>query len=39
MYKRNKTKVELDVDVVNKLIKLKEMGDTYSSVIRRLLEK
>ncbi len=39
MYKRNKTKVELDVDVVNKLIKLKEMGDTYSSVIRKLLEK
>lgn len=39
MYKRNKTKVELDVDVVNKLIKLKEMGDTYSSVIRKLLKK
>ncbi len=39
MYKRNKTKVELDVDVVNKLIKMKEMGDTYSSVIRKLLKK
>ncbi len=39
MYKGNKTKVELDVDVVNKLIKMKEMGDTYSSVIRKLLEK
>ena len=35
----NKTKVELETDILNQLIKLKEVGDTYSDVIRRLLEK
>ena len=34
----DKTKVQLDKDVVNSLIKLKEVGDTYSDVIRRLLK-
>jgi len=35
----NKVKVQLGRDVVNSLIKLKEVGDTYSDVIRRLLRK
>lgn len=34
-----KVKVQLDEDIVNELIKLKKIGDTYSSVIRRLLKK
>lgn len=34
---KSKTKVELDTDVVNKLIPLKKVGDSYSDVIRRLL--
>ncbi len=34
-----KVKVELDRDVVNELIKLKEVGDTYSDVVKRLLPK
>jgi len=33
----DKVKVQLDKDVVNRLIKLKEVGDTYSDVVRRLL--
>lgn len=37
MDNKNKTKVELDTDVVNELIHLKEVGDTYSDVVRRLL--
>jgi predicted CopG family antitoxin len=37
MDKRDKTKVELEKDILNQLIKLKEVGDTYSDVIRRLL--
>jgi len=35
----DKVKVQLDRDVVNSLIKLKGVGDTYSDVIRRLLRK
>jgi predicted CopG family antitoxin len=34
-----KVKIELKTWVVNKLIKLKEVGDTYSDVIARLLKK
>ena len=39
MDKKDRVKVELEKEVVNKLIKLKEVGDTYSSVIRRLMDK
>lgn len=35
----DKIKVQLDKDIVNALIKLKEVGDTYSDVIRKLLKK
>jgi len=35
----DKVKVQLSKDVVNALIKLKEVGDTYSDVIRKLLKK
>jgi hypothetical protein len=34
-----KVKVELEKSLVNALIKLKNVGDTYSDVIRRLMEK
>ena len=34
----DKVKVQLDKDIVNELIKLKEVGDTYSDIIRRLLK-
>lgn len=34
----DKVKVQLEKDVVNALIKLKEVGDTYSDVIRKLLK-
>jgi len=34
----DKVKVELEKNLVNELIKLKEVGDTYSDVIRKLLE-
>ena len=33
----NKTKVELDEEIVNELIQLKKVGDSYSDVLRRLL--
>jgi predicted CopG family antitoxin len=36
---KKKVKIELDVDVVNELIKMKKVGDTYSDIIRRLLKK
>ncbi len=39
MDKKDKTKVEIEKEVLNQLIKLKEVGDTYSDVIRRLLKK
>ena len=38
MDKKDKVKVQLDKDVVNELIKRKEVGNTYSDVIRRLLK-
>ncbi len=38
MDKRDKVKVQLDKDVANQLIKMKEVGDTYSDVLRRLLK-
>ena len=38
MDKKNKTKVEIETEILNQLIKLKEVGDTYSDVIRRLLK-
>jgi len=34
----DKIKVQIDRDVANELIKRKQVGDTYSDVIRRLLE-
>jgi len=39
MDKKYKTKVEIETEILNRLIKLKEVGDTYSDVIKRLLEK
>ena len=39
MNKKNKVKIELDRDIMNKLIKMKEVGDTYSDVVRELLKK
>jgi len=35
--KDKKTKVELETELLNELIKLKQVGDSYSDVIRRLL--
>jgi predicted CopG family antitoxin len=35
----DKVKVQLDRDIVNKLLKMKEVGDTYSDVIRKLMKK
>lgn len=35
----DKVKIELDRDIVNDLLKMKEVGDTYSNVVRRLLRK
>jgi len=37
MDKKDKVKVQLDRDVVNELVKMKEVGDTYSDVVRRLI--
>ena len=34
-----RTKVELDTNLVNELIKLKKVGDTYSDIIWKLLKK
>ena len=34
----DKVKVQLDKDIVTALIRLKEVGDTYSDVVRRLLK-
>ncbi|MCX6775282.1 MAG: hypothetical protein NT130_00305 [Candidatus Micrarchaeota archaeon] len=38
MDKKDKVKVELDRDIVNELIKKKNVGDTYSDVIRKILK-
>ena len=37
--KLNRTKLEVETEILNELIKLKNVGDTYSDVIRRLLLK
>ena len=34
----DKVKIQLDKDIVNALIKLKDVGDTYSDVVRGLLK-
>lgn len=34
----DKIKIQIDKDVANELIKRKQVGDTYSDVIRRLLK-
>ena len=39
MDKKDKVKVELERTIVNELIKLKKVGDTYSDVIRNLLKE
>ena len=39
MDNKDKSKVEIKKDILNRLIKLKEVGDTYSDVINRLLEQ
>ncbi len=39
MDKKDKIKVEIDRDVANRLLKQKEVGDTYSDVIKRLLDR
>lgn len=35
----DKVNVELDRDVANRLLKLKNVGDSYSDIIRRLLDE
>ena len=35
----DKVKVQLDKDLVNELIKRKQVGDTYSDVLRRIIKK
>jgi len=37
--RKDKVKIEIEVFVANQLIKLKHVGDTYSMVIQRLIEK
>jgi predicted CopG family antitoxin len=39
MDKQDKVKVEIEREILNQLIKLKEVGDTYSDVIRKLLRR
>jgi len=36
---KSKTKVEIETEILNELIKLKKVGDTYSDIIRELLKK
>jgi predicted CopG family antitoxin len=38
MDKKDKTKVEIETEILNELIKLKKVGNTYSDVIRKLLK-
>jgi len=38
MDKKDKIEVEVDREVLNQLIKMKEVGDSYSTVIKRLIE-
>ena len=37
--KMDKVKIQLDKDIVNELIKMKQVGDTYSDVLRRIIKK
>ena len=37
--KKRKVKIELELDIVTELLHMKEFGDTYSDVLRRLLKK
>lgn len=37
--KKDKTKVDIETELLNELIKLKTVGDTYSDVIRKLLKR
>lgn len=39
MDNKDKIKIEIDRSVANQLLKLKEVGDTYSDVIERLLKR
>ncbi len=39
MDNKDKVKIEVRKDIVNKLIKRKEVGDTYTDVIERLLKE
>ena len=39
MDKQDKVKVEIEREILNQLIKLKEVGDTYSDVIKKLLKR
>ena len=36
---RKKVKIEIERDLANELKKMMDVGDTYTSVIRRLMEK
>lgn len=38
MDKKDKVKVQLDREVANELLNMKHVGETYSDVIRRLIE-
>jgi len=37
--KMDKVKIQLDKDIVNELIKMKQVGDTYSDILRKLIKK
>lgn len=39
MDNKEKVKIQVERDVANELVKLKKFGETYSDVIRRLLNK
>ena len=39
MDNKDKTKVEINTKTLNKLIKLKNVGDTYSDVIEKILKQ
>jgi hypothetical protein len=38
MVKSNNVIVKLERDIVNRLIKRKQVGDTYSTIIKKLLD-
>ncbi len=37
--KMDKVKIQLDKDIVNELIRMKQVGDTYSDILRKLIKK